>query len=102
MSDRSRRKTMNRYSRRQFLTTSAASLAGLTLGPKFLFGARKPKPQNSGLKHVIIVMMENRSFDHLLGWLPGANGMQGGLTYYDRDGNPHQTHRLAPDFQGCG
>ena len=26
-------------------------------------------------------MMENRSFDHFLGWLPGADGRQAGLTY---------------------
>ena len=45
--------------------------------------------------------MENRSFDHFLGWLPGANGKQGGLTYTDRYGIPHGTHRLT-DFQGCG
>ena len=28
-------------------------------------------------------MMENRSFDHILGWLPGADGKQAGLTYVD-------------------
>ena len=27
--------------------------------------------------------MENRSFDHFLGWLPGADGRQAGLTYHD-------------------
>jgi phospholipase C len=46
--------------------------------------------------------MENRSFDHLLGWLPGADGKQAGLKYVDRRGVAHQTHPLAPDFQGCG
>ena len=51
--------------------------------------------------------MENRSFDHLLGWLPGADGIQAGLTYFDSLGTPHQTHHLTDsqgltDFQGCG
>src|SRR5258708_12847600 len=46
-------------------------------------------------------MMENRSFDHYLGWLPGANGKQGGLTYLDRYGVPHDTYHLQ-DTQGCG
>jgi phospholipase C len=46
--------------------------------------------------------MENRSFDHLLGWLPEANGKQAGLTYLDRFGRRRSTHPLAPDFQGCG
>jgi phospholipase C len=47
-------------------------------------------------------MMENRSFDHFLGWLEGANGRQAGLAYPDRTGVLQPTHRLAPDFQGCG
>lgn len=50
-------------------------------------------------------MMENRSFDHLLGWLPGANGQQEGLTYRDCDGAERKTWHLArqdqPDSQGC-
>jgi len=46
--------------------------------------------------------MENRSFDHMLGWLPGADGMQAGLTYLDGAGAAHSTFPLAPDFQGCG
>jgi phospholipase C len=91
---------MNRFSRRQFLTRSAASLAALSVGPAFVFGKDKPKP--NALKHVIVLMMENRSFDHILGWLPGGNGMQAGLTYYDVNNMPHSTHPLAPDFQGCG
>ena len=42
-------------------------------------------------------MMENRSFDHYLGWLDGADGKQAGLTYVDRDGVTHADpppHRL--------
>jgi phospholipase C len=49
----------------------------------------------------VVVMMENRSFDHLLGWLPGADGRQAGLSYIDRTGATHATHPLAPDYQGC-
>jgi len=54
------------------------------------------------IKHVVVLMMENRSFDHFLGWLPNADGRQSGLVYYDRAGQPHSTYELAPDFQGCG
>src|SRR4030081_1283687 len=61
-----------------------------------------PNPQNSGIEHVVVVMMENRSFDHFLGWLPNADGWQAGLTYVDRTGAEHPTYALAPDFQGCG
>jgi phospholipase C len=45
--------------------------------------------------------MENRSFDHFLGWLPGADGRQAGLTYADANGLFHPTFPLAPDFRGC-
>ena len=47
-------------------------------------------------------MMENRSFDHFLGWVPGANGKQEGLSYKDSLGVAHPTHPLAPDYQACG
>ncbi len=33
-----------------------------------------PVPAFSGIEHVVVLMMENRSFDHFLGWLPGADG----------------------------
>jgi phospholipase C len=45
--------------------------------------------------------MENRSFDHVLGWLPEANGRQAGLSYVDKGGATHTTWPLGPDFQGC-
>ncbi|GAC1336963.1 MAG: alkaline phosphatase family protein [Myxococcales bacterium] len=51
--------------------------------------------------HVVLLMMENRSFDHFLGWVPKADGEQVGLVYLDKAGMPHATHPLAPDFQGC-
>ena len=50
-----------------------------------------PAPDASGIEHIVVVMMENRSFDHFLGWLPGADGKQAGLTYYDAAGAPHTT-----------
>jgi phospholipase C len=31
-----------------------------------------PMPGQSGIQHVIVVMMENRSFDHFFGWFPNA------------------------------
>jgi len=61
-----------------------------------------PQPARSGIEHVVVLMMENRSFDHFLGWLPDANGKQAGLSYPDRAGHLQPTHHLAPDYQGCG
>lgn len=69
------------------------------------FAARKkpPKPNDrTQIQHIVVVMMENRSFDHLLGWHPAADGMQAGLSYPDDAGVLHPTHPLAPDFTGCG
>ena len=61
-----------------------------------------PEPADAPFDTVVVLMMENRSFDHVLGWLPGANGRQQGLSYVDKDGAAHQTWPLGPDFQGCG
>src|ERR1700691_5695069 len=60
-----------------------------------------PNPQNSGIEHVVVIMMENRSFDHMLGWLPGADGKQMGLNYLNSSGKAHSTYGLAPNFTGC-
>lgn len=60
-----------------------------------------PDPASAPFDTVVVLMMENRSFDHMLGWLPGANGKQEGLTYVDQQGNSHQTWPLAPNWQGC-
>jgi phospholipase C len=50
----------------------------------------------------VVLMMENRSFDHYLGWMPNADGVQAGVSYVDKEGKAWQTRRLAPDWQGCG
>ncbi len=47
-------------------------------------------------------MMENRSFDHYLGSLPGADGRQAGLTFTDNQGQARSTYWLRDNYQGCG
>lgn len=94
--------------RREFIRgaagASAAALAATTLGRASLKAraddATLPSPDQSSIEHVVVVMMENRSFDHLLGWLPNANGEQAGLTYLDSQGQPHPTQRLTY-YVGC-
>jgi phospholipase C len=75
------------------------------LGAEAEAAAALPAPSKSGIKHIVVVMMENRSFDHFLGWLPSVNpdadGKQAGLTYLDRYRVPHQTHHLDM-FASCG
>src|SRR5881394_2140755 len=100
------------FSRRQFLTTTATAAGAVALGCNDrsivastlaqLTDGVLPQPETCGIDHVIVFMMENRSFDHFLGWLPGADDRQAGLTYVDAGGVPHTTFPLAPDFQGCG
>ena len=93
------------FSRRQFIGTAGAA-AGLAFTGELPAFAKKnkelPTPHKSGIEHIVVVTMENRSFDHFLGWLPGANGQQAGLTYLDSANVAHSTYRLAPEYQGCG
>ncbi len=60
-----------------------------------------PPPEDSGIDHIVVLMMENRSFDHFMGWVPGANGMQEGLSFPDINGEMIDTYHLAPNYQGC-
>jgi phospholipase C len=50
---------------------------------------------------VVVVMMENRSFDHFLGWLPNAQGRQAGLSYLDSAGVQQTTYHQR-QLNGCG
>jgi phospholipase C len=104
---------MRGFSRRQFLAGAGIGAAGLATGgwgtitdaaaaaAKPSGRTRLPDPKTSGIDHIVVLCMENRSFDHFLGWVPKANGRQRGLTYLDTAGAPHTTHRLT-DWQGCG
>ena len=103
--------------RREFLarTASAAGLAGLatTLSPDAVLAhaARRgrhalPSPRNMELDHVVILMMENRSFDHYFGWLENADGLQH-QTFVGPDGKAVDTFHYTDlpgnaDEQGCG
>jgi len=89
-------------SRRQVLTGAAGVAGALALGAQVdaTAATRLPTPGTSGIDHIVVLMMENRSFDHYLGWLPGADGRQAGLSYVDRDGVTRATHHLT-DYQGC-
>src|SRR5436190_7934723 len=101
--------------RRDFLARTAATAgvaAGLagTLSPATLVAEAArvqrrqplPSPRNLPVDTFVVLMMENRSFDHYLGWLPKADGIQAGLSYVDTTGKAWDTRPLAPDWQGCG
>jgi phospholipase C len=98
--------------RREFLarTAALAGAAGLALvlpaDALVAEGARHglrtlPKPHRLPIDTVVVLMMENRSFDHYFGWNAHADGKNSGLSYPDAEGNQVATHRLTADFQGC-
>jgi phospholipase C len=93
--------------RRTFLQLMGASTGAALTGAEYLSAtaasaatARHPNGKH-GVENVVILMMENRSFDHFLSWLPGADGRHD-MTYLATDGNVYPNYPLAPDFQGCG
>ena len=90
-----------KFTRRRFLTTAAGATTLRVSGGLAAEEAALPQPGDAPFDTVVVLMMENRSFDHLLGWLPGANGRQAGLSYTDESGAVHPTWPLAPDYQGC-
>lgn len=95
-------------SRRGFLNTAAMLAGGAAVGCSndTLTGALAPvgatresrgddsQDEHEGrgddgtpkFDHVVVVMQENRSFDHMLGWVPRADGRQAGLTFVDNAG----------------
>lgn len=92
--------------RRRLIQGVAGGAAGLMLGGHGVLAragrpGELPPPALSGIDHVVVVMMENRSFDHFLGWVPGADGVQAGLAYADANGTALETRDFAPDYQGC-
>src|SRR3954453_1114990 len=75
-------------SRREFLegTALAAGIAGSAALPASTILAEAaganawrnplPLPRNTPIDHFVILMMENRSFDHYFGWLKDADARQ--------------------------
>ena len=99
--------------RREFLTRTAAAAGGLSLAGVLpteqlvAEAARRqrtklPSPRDLPVDTFVVLMMENRSFDHYFGWRADADGKNEGLQYPDAEGKPLPTYRLTPDFQGCG
>jgi phospholipase C len=92
--------------RRTFLSLMGASTGMALTGSELLsraaaFASPASPGGSNGIEHVVVLMMENRSFDHFLSWLPGADGRHD-MTYQSTDGNYYRNYPLAPDFQGCG
>ena len=108
-------------SRRDFLarTAYAAGLAGVAgalpagtiLAEASQAAARRnrlPAPRNTPIDHFVILMMENRSFDHYFGWLSGEADAVQKQTYRAPDGTmvPTSHHSSlgtgGKEWKGCG
>jgi phospholipase C len=62
--------------RRHVFTHLAGTAAALAGGVT----PRAAAASQQDIQHIVLLMVENRSFDHFLGWVPGADGQQTGLT----------------------
>ena len=90
---------MRSSTRRSLLPVLAVALSAVVVAaPAAAASKRSPK---SRIKNIVVVMMENRSFDHLLGWHPTADARQEGLAFPDGFGGTQLSYHLT-DFQGCG
>jgi phospholipase C len=55
------------------------------------------------VEHIVVVMMENRSFDQMLGFLskhgrvPDVRGLQGGEVNFDEEGQAHESFEWAEE-----
>ena len=106
--------------RREFLSraayTAGLAAAAVSLPVDLLLGeaakrealaAGLPTPSNMPVDHFVVLMMENRSFDHYFGWLPDADGVQD-RTYPDPDNGGagvatrHASTLGQGQWQGCG
>jgi phospholipase C len=96
-------------SRRRLLAGAGAGAVGLLAGGAAWRRAGSAAAAGgsgaggAGIEHIVVVMMENRSFDHFLGWLPGADGVQDPTTprFPDQEGTLRPNHHLT-DPMGCG
>jgi phospholipase C len=106
-------------SRRDFLqrTAYASGLAGTAglpvstlLSEAAAAAARRsplPSPRNMEIDHFVVLMMENRSFDHYFGWLSGADAVQD-QSFPDPSGAQVPTRHFSTlgtggmEYKGCG
>src|SRR3712207_128276 len=107
-------------SRREFLerTAYAAGLAGAASLPAGTIlaeearashkASRLPSPRNVPIDHFVVLMMENRSFDHYFGWLAGQADAKQNQTYTSPSGQRVPTRHFKTlgsggmEYKGCG
>src|SRR5271169_4439542 len=89
---------MGRFSRTRFLSVSAAAAVSYV---EWVRPARAgvPPAKLSDIEHIVILMQENRSFDHYFGTLSGVRGFGDANAVLLPDGRPvfYQPDRLSRD-----
>jgi phospholipase C len=64
-----------------------------------------PDPASSGIDFIVLVTMENRSFDHFLSWVPGAEGRPANQQFTDAFGTVQTPFLLSANpsygYQAC-
>ncbi len=80
-----------------------AARAGLAIPnpPPLSMPAPLADPAGLGIEHIVVIMMENRSTDHLLAWHPTAD-IALDRTFFDTAGHSHQPYDLGHIYMGCG
>ena len=111
MAQTTRREFLERTAYAAGMTGMAAALpAGTILAEAADAAARRsglPAPRNVPIDHFVVLMMENRSFDHYFGWVPGADAVQN-QTYTDPSGASVPTRHFSTlgtggmEYKGCG
>jgi len=100
---------VSKFTRREFLSASAATVgvAALHRLPSTLRAARAVTPGGGSIfsvRHVVVLMQENRSFDHYFGTLRGVRGfddpvalqLRDGCSVFNQPGSPGSGSRVAP------
>ena len=95
----------NRIARRDFLKGAGAlGLAGLAAPIVGAASGLAARPRNMPIKHIVVDMQENRSFDHYFGFAPfaGQYGVPAGYSQPDGSGGSvtpyHFTSLSTPDI----
>ena len=80
-----------KLTRRQFLTAAGAAAGAVALPGSLIDRALAVAPAGSSLKdikHVVLLMQENRSFDHYFGTMQGVRGFADTATYQSYANGP--------------
>jgi phospholipase C len=109
-SDLSRREFLERTALGAGMAASAALPASTILAEAAQAHYNRnplPSPRNLPIDHFVLLMMENRSFDHYFGWLPGADSEQH-EAYPNAVGQKVATRHFSTlgtggtQYKGCG